>query len=90
MRRQNYKIDPVRSTFGKIQKEEITVEEKMEFLDTYISKHKRFSFSDLLKKQKTKMQTVVTFLAILEMMKVGKITVEQENTFDDIIITSNV
>ena len=28
MKRQNYKIDPVRSTFGKIQKEEITVEEE--------------------------------------------------------------
>jgi len=33
---------------------------------------------------------VVTFLAILEMMKMGTIWVEQENTFDDIIITSNV
>ena len=90
MKKQNYKIDPVRSTFGKIQKEEITVEEKMEFLDTYITKHKKFSFSQLLKKQKTKMQTVVTFLAILEMMKMGKISVVQENTFDDIMITSMV
>ena len=51
MKKQNYKIDPVRSTFGKIQKEEITVEEKMEFLDTYITKHKKFSFSQLLKMQ---------------------------------------
>ena len=90
MRRQKYKIDPVRSSFGKIQKEEITVEEKMDYLEHYITKHKKFSFSELLKKQKSKIQTVVTFLAILEMMKVGKITVEQENTFDDIIITSNV
>ena len=73
-----------------IQKEEITVEEKMDYLEHYITKHKKFSFSELLKKQKSKIQTVVTFLAILEMMKVGKITVEQENTFDDIIITSNV
>ncbi len=90
MKRQNYKIDPVRSTFGKIQKEEITVEEKMEFLDDYITKHKKFSFKELLNRQKTKMQTVVTFLAILEFMKMGKISVVQENTFDDIIITSMV
>lgn len=90
MRRQNYKIDPVRSKFGKIEKEEITVEEKMEYLDTYITIHRKFSFSELLKTQKTKMQTVVTFLAILEMMKMGKISVVQENTFDDIIITSMV
>lgn len=90
IKRQNDKIDPVRSSFGKIEKEEVTVEEKMDFLDTYITTHKRFSFSDLLKKQKTKVQTVVTFLAILEMMKMGKISVVQERTFDDIMITSMV
>lgn len=90
IKRQNDKIDPVRSSFGKIEKEEVTVEEKMDFLDTYITTHKRFSFSDLLRKQKTKVQTVVTFLAILEMMKMGKISVVQEHTFDDIMITSMV
>ncbi len=90
MKKQNYKIDPIRSKYGKIEKEEITVEEKMEFLDDYIIKHKKFSFKGLLKKQRTKMQTVVTFLAILEMMKMGKISVVQENTFDDIMITSMV
>ena len=74
----------------KYEKEEITVEDKMEYLNTYISKHKKFSFRDLLTKQKSKTQLVVTFLAILEMMKMGKIWVEQENTFDDIVITSKV
>ena len=90
MKRQHDKIDPVRSAFGKIEKEEITVEDKMEYLNNYISMHKKFSFRDLLKKQKSKTQLVVTFLAILEMMKIGKIWVEQENTFDDIVITSKV
>ena len=90
MKRQHDKIDPVRSTFGKIEKEEITVEDKMGYLNNYISSHKRFSFRDLLTKQKSKTQLVVTFLAILEMMKMGKIWVEQENTFDDIVITSKV
>jgi len=90
MKRQVDKIDPVRSTFGKIEKEEITVEDKMAYLNKYITSHKKFSFRDLLTKQKSKTQLVVTFLAILEMMKMGTIWVEQENTFDDIIITSNV
>ena len=90
MRKQHDKIDPVRSTFGKIEKEEVTVDDKLEYLKDYISSHKKFSFRDVLKNQKSKMHLVVTFLAILEMMKMGTITVEQENTFDDIIITSNV
>ena len=90
MRKQHDKIDPVRSSFGKIEKEEVTVDDKLEFLNDYIQTHKKFSFREVLKKQKSKMQLVVTFLAILEMMKIGTITVEQENTFDDIIITANV
>lgn len=90
MKRQVDKIDPVRSNFGKIEKEEVTVEDKLVYLNDYITKHKRFSFRDLLTKQKSKTQLVVTFLAILEMMKMGTIIVEQENTFDDILITSNV
>lgn len=90
MRRQQDKIDPVRSAFGKIEKEEITVDDKMDYLNKYIVLHKKFSFRELLKNQKSKTQLVVTFLAILEMMKMGTIMVEQENTFDDIMITSMV
>ena len=90
MKKQHDKIDPVRSTFGKIEKEEVTVDDKLEYLKDYIVSHKKFSFRDILKNQKSKMQIVVTFLAILEMMKMGTITVEQENTFDDIMNTSNV
>ena len=74
----------------KIEKEEVTVEDKLEYLNTYITSHKKFSFRDLMKKQKSKTHLVVTFLAILEMMKMGKIWVEQEKTFDDIVITSKV
>ena len=35
------------------------------------------------------MQIIVTFLAVLELMKTGEIQVYQERTFDDIIITSD-
>ena len=90
MKKQIDKIDTRHSTFGKIEKEEVTVEDKLEYLNQYITSHKKFSFRDLLKKQQSKTQLVVTFLAILEMMKMGTILVEQENTFDDIVITSNV
>jgi segregation and condensation protein A len=41
-----------------------------------------------LERQGSKMEVIVTFMAILEMMKQGVISVEQEETFSDIIITS--
>ena len=36
-----------------------------------------------------KSYVIVTFLGILEMMKTGKFTIEQDKVFDDIIITYN-
>lgn len=90
MKRQTEKLDPVRSSFGKIEKEEVSMDDKMNFVESYALTHPRFSFRKLLEGQNGKMQVVVTFLVILELMKTGKITIEQENTFGDILITSAV
>lgn len=89
MRRQEDKIDPVRSTFGKIEKDEVDMDLKTTFVEAYIQTHKTFSFRVLLEKQRSKMEIIVTFLVILELMKLGKIFIVQENTFDEIMITSN-
>lgn len=47
-----------------------------------------FSFRQLLARQRSKMHVIVTFLAVLELMKVGKIQITQEKTFAEIMITS--
>ena len=86
MKRQTDKIDPVRSKFGKIEKEEVTLTDKFTYIHGYMKDHKKFSFRQLLEKQHTKMHIVVTFLAILEMMKLGEINVRQEETCGDIMI----
>ena len=86
MKRQVEKIDPVRSKFGKIEKEEVTLSDKFTYIHSYLKGHKRFSFRQLLEKQHSRMHVVVTFLAILEMMKQGEIRVEQEDTCGEIMI----
>lgn len=88
MKRQDNKIDPVRSKFGKIEKEEVPLPMKMTYVEEYARNHKRFSFRQLLEEQKSKMHVVVTFLAILELMKTGIIQVVQEETFGEIMIDS--
>jgi segregation and condensation protein A len=90
MRRQTDKIDPIRSKFGKIEQEEVSLDEKMEFLKSYAAEHPTFRFSTLMEGQKSKVQLIVTFLAILELMKTGELTVLQEQPFDDIFITSQI
>lgn len=90
MRKQVDKIDPVRSKFGKIEKEEVSLSDKMAYLENYCMMHSRFSFRSLLEAQASKMEIIVTFLAILELMKIGKIFISQEHTFDDIDIQSKI
>lgn len=88
MKRQNEKLDPIRSKFGKIEKEEVSLEDKLDFVESYAKEHGTFSFRKMLEGQQSKMQIVVTFLAILELMKTGKIMIQQEKTFGEILITS--
>ena len=90
MKKQVDKIDPIRSKFGKIEKEEVSLSEKMAYLENYCLTHSRFSFRSLLEAQAGKMEIIVTFLAILELMKTGKIFISQEHTFDDILIQSKI
>ena len=92
MRRMENKIDPVRSQFGTIEKEEVTVEDQMEGLLEWLSEKRSASFFDLLKKGRvghsssTKTEKIVLFLAILELMKIGEIEISQQGLFGDIII----
>ena len=90
LKRQTEKIDPVRSKFGKIEKEEVSLEEKTAVLERYAANHKKFSFRGLFKRQPGRVQIVVTFLAVLELMKTGKIEIMQDHAFDDIRITSKI
>lgn len=87
MRRQENKVDPIRSKFGKIEKEEVNLGEKLEFIEQYALEHKKFYFKQLFEGNKTKMQMIVTFLGVLELMKTGKLQVVQEDIFGDILIT---
>ena len=90
MRKQEDKIDPVRSKFGKIEKEEVSLSDKMVYLEQYAMTHPHFSFRSLLEAKCGKMEIIVTLLAVLELMKMGKITIYQDKIFDDIRIESKV
>lgn len=88
MKKREDKIDPIRSKFGKIEKDEVDMDAKMLYVEDLIIMQKHCSFRNLLEKQNSKMEVIVTFLVILELMKVGKILIEQEDAFEDIYITS--
>ncbi|MCC8162719.1 MAG: segregation/condensation protein A [Lachnospiraceae bacterium] len=90
MRRQKDKLDPIRSQFGQIEQEEVSLDEKLGSVREYASKHSSFSFTALLEKQKSRNQMIVTFLAVLELMKTGELYARQEELFGDIMLTSRI
>lgn len=86
MKRKEDKVDPVRSKFGKIEKEEVTMSEKLVDIKAFMMEHKSFGFRELLMKGASKVAVIVTFLVVLELMKTGFIAVKQEGTCEEIYI----
>lgn len=88
MKRQFDKIDPIRSKYGRIEQEPVKLSDKMtDIRQVVIDSKKPVSFRGLLTAQSTKEEVIVTFLAILELMKDGSVTIEQAHLFDDIFIS---
>ena len=86
VRRKEDRKDTLRSNFGKIKREKISLQGKIKDVLAYAKAHGRFSFRQMLHNAKGKTETVVSFLAILELMKMGKISLTQEKAFSDLHI----
>ena len=88
MRKQVEKVDPIRSKFKNIEREEISLEAKMAEVREQVRGLAGINFRTLLEMQASRSNIIVTFLAILELMKIGAIQIQQEEIFGEIIIDS--
>lgn len=86
MKQVDERIDPIRSGYGKIEPEEISLSDKITEIEGKLLKSQKLSFQGLLKEHPTRMNVIVTFLAVLELIKSGKICISQEALFEDIRI----
>ncbi len=88
MKRQEDRKDPIRSKFGKIEKEEVSLEDRTEELLKFSAEHKSFKFSDLLSMFKGRLQILVTFLAVLELVRSNNWRLSQDEDGGDIMISA--
>ena len=70
---------------GEIQDEHITVADQMEWLLTKIQTQRSFLFSDLFTGQITVRFLVATFLAVLELTRMNRLRINQDEAFSDIV-----
>ena len=66
-----------------IKRDRISLIKCIEGLRSYAKGHRRFSFTELLNDRRDRSEVVVSFLAVLELMKMGKISVTQEDLSKD-------
>lgn len=88
IRRRASLVDPIRSGFGTIRREPVSVEDAIDKVMAYARKKRHFSFRQAVRAggKKDRIHVVAAFLAVLELMKIGKIRLTQEKLFDDMDI----
>ena len=69
-----------------IERDEITLEEAINNLLNIFSNNKKIRLNDLFQSNYSKMKIIVTFLSVLELIKLNIITFTQDNNFGDIIL----
>lgn len=98
----NLKIEDLKTAFKKILQEialleeklpekslklKISIEEKIKNIQNELSARIKTTFHSITKKNKSRIDTIVSFLALLELIKQKIVFAEQNNAFDDIKIT---
>ena len=84
MNRKEYRQDDTRAGFGVIRRERVSLGKKIRNLVRFARQKRSFSFREMLEGGATKTDVVVSFLAVLELMKMGKLQARQDASCGDI------
>ena len=69
-----------------VQTEGYDIEEQMSLIARTVAEEGRLLFSTIMRNARERMEIVVSFMALLELIKIGTVTVVQDVNFDDILI----
>lgn len=79
-------LPPMMPTASKTIEKTVSVHEKIKQLRDLIWRETRMRFSELLGSANNRTEIIVSFLAVLELMKQRSVTVQQEELFEEIMI----
>lgn len=65
----------------------VTIGEQMTFIRDELTHRRQISFQSLLRRATSRVEIIVTFLAVLELIKQYVVEVQQDNLFGDIVIS---
>lgn len=88
MQRKESKVDHVRSSFRAVERDLFTIQDKMDYIRDLLILQPQITFFGIFRRKARKMEKVVTFLALLELIKRKEVRITQRETFSEIYITS--
>lgn len=80
------KKDITKNEYRRVFRDNVTVDEKMGEILDYLSSKERIYFDDLLECYEDKLNVIVTFLALLELIKQKDVIAVQPDSFNKILI----
>lgn len=88
MQRKIRKKKPEKKAFaGIVGREKVSVDDMAKKVDRLLANNKHIKFSLLFKEEDSKPEMIATFLAVLEMIKLSKITADYDDESGEFIIT---
>ena len=88
MIRKEKKVDRVRSGFKSVRHDNFTVDEKIISLRSVLKVSPKIRFYEMFSKDTSREEILVTFLALLELIRRYNVSVEQDDTFGEIFISA--
>jgi len=88
MQRKESKVDHVRSSFRAVERDLFTIQDKMDYIRDLLILQPQITFFGIFRRKSRKMEKVVTFLALLELIKRKEVQITQQGTFSEIYIRS--
>jgi segregation and condensation protein A len=79
---------PVEKPKAYIRRETLTLSQRVEDLRDRLRKRGKFSFRTVMEQCETRVEIVIVFMAILELLKGGECAVSQEKRFGDISVSA--
>jgi len=84
--RKELKVDRIRSSFSSVRRDTFTIEAKIGHLKSMLRLKKQVRFNDFFDNDADKIEVVVTFLALLELIKQKEAVVRQSKVFGEIVV----
>ena len=71
-----------------VELEQVSLAERLEGLRQMLRRHPEMNFSAVFAQARTRLEAVVTFLALLELVRIGEVLVGQSSSFSEIRVQS--